>query len=113
MATTDFETDSATCVNADCTASAPLSAAADGGAGAVCAAPRELQHANAPASAALTTFRRAFSHSVSRILASTQNVAYIRATMQTQLQVFTFRDGLLARLAHDLRLTLDRFELRL
>jgi hypothetical protein len=30
-----------------------------------------------------------------------------------QLQVFTFRDGLLARLAHDLRLSVGRFELTL
>jgi hypothetical protein len=28
------------------------------------------------------------------------------------IQVFTFKDGLLARLAHDLRLTLRRFEIR-
>jgi len=32
--------------------------------------------------------------------------------MAAEIQVFTFKDGLLARLAHDLRLTLRRFELR-
>ena len=33
--------------------------------------------------------------------------------MQTRVQVFTFRDGLLARLAHDLQITVGRFELAL
>jgi hypothetical protein len=33
--------------------------------------------------------------------------------MQTRVHVFTFREGLLARLAHDLRLTVGSFELRL
>lgn len=33
--------------------------------------------------------------------------------VQTTVHVFTFKDGLLARLAHDLRLTLGRFELTL
>jgi hypothetical protein len=32
--------------------------------------------------------------------------------MTAEIHVFTFKDGLLARLAHDLRLTLRRFELR-
>ncbi|HKU38246.1 MAG TPA: YceI family protein [Polyangiales bacterium] len=32
---------------------------------------------------------------------------------QTTVHVFTFKDGLLARLAHDLRLTVGRFELTL
>ncbi len=32
--------------------------------------------------------------------------------MVAEIQVFTFKDGLLARLAHDLRLSLRRFELR-
>ena len=33
--------------------------------------------------------------------------------MQTRVHVYTFREGLLARLAHDLRLTVGAFELRL
>lgn len=32
--------------------------------------------------------------------------------MAAEIQVFTFKDGLLARLAHDLRLTLRRWQLR-